>query len=274
MKEIPQIAKLLTKLNDLKLLAKAKIAETFSDEAASLARKRLIVGLVGIGANTPLPASFLKDFAVIAGSKLKNGGMKFADFAKQMVEEFGEKVKPYTEKLYREKMIELGLADKIDEVGINNTNLVKLSKSGVYNEKIKWGGGNIEVRPDGAGFWGKRTTQSNSRVNSYELKVNPNNESYFLKHPDGRYVQFENLKGRKVQDGKLVMQVNNSIYRVYDKPEFLRRNILNEAKKQFEAAKYNKMEVEWLISDKDALSQLKRFFKENGVDIKLTYLPE
>ena len=101
---------MLTKLNDLKLLAKAKIAETFSDEAASLARKRLIVGLVGIGANTPLPASFLKDFAVIAGSKLKNGGMKFADFAKQMTNQFGEQIKPYLEKLYRERMIEMGLS--------------------------------------------------------------------------------------------------------------------------------------------------------------------
>ncbi len=117
LKEIPQIAKLLTKLEDLKSLSKVKIAETFSDEAASLARKRLIVGLVGIGANTPLPASFLKDFAVIAGNKLKNGGMKFADFAKQMIEEFGDIVNPYVEKLAREQIIKLGLTDKIDEVG-------------------------------------------------------------------------------------------------------------------------------------------------------------
>jgi hypothetical protein len=35
---------------------KAKIAETFSGEAANLARKRLVTGLIRIGANTPLPA--------------------------------------------------------------------------------------------------------------------------------------------------------------------------------------------------------------------------
>lgn len=35
-----------------------------------------------------------------------------------MINEVGEKVKPHLEKLYRDQMAKLGLADKIDEVGI------------------------------------------------------------------------------------------------------------------------------------------------------------
>jgi hypothetical protein len=37
-------------------------------------------------------------------------------------------VKPYIEKLYREQMIELNLADKIDEIGIESTKLNKIKQ--------------------------------------------------------------------------------------------------------------------------------------------------
>jgi hypothetical protein len=266
-------AALLAKAENTAVAVTAKVANKFSDEAAGLAGERARKALATT-VYSGIPVDVLADMAVVAGNKISKGAVKFGEFSTQMVEKFGEKVKPYIEKLYREQMIELNLADKIDEVGIKSTNINKLSKTGFYTEKIKWGNGNIDARPDGVGFWGKRTPQSNPRVNNYELKINPNNESYYIKHPDGRYVQFENLKRETLQDGKLVMQVNKSIYRVYDKPTFLRTNILNEAKKQVEAAKFNKLEVEWLISDKETLSQLKRFFKENNIDIKLTYLPE
>lgn len=145
---------------------------------------------------------------------------------------------------------------------------------GTYTTKITWGRGNIPARPYGKGYWGQRTQQNDARVDAYELKINPNNESYYIKHPDGRFVQFENIDANAVQDGKLIKQVNNSIYRVYDKPAFLRENILNEAKKQAEAAAHNGLQVEWLVSDEETIKQLQEFFKENNLDIKLTYLPE
>lgn len=145
---------------------------------------------------------------------------------------------------------------------------------GTYSTKIKWGIQDIEARPFGVGFWGKRVPQSNPRVDAYEQKINPNNESYYIPHPNGGYVQFENIKGIELQDGKLVMQTDNSIYKIYNKPEFLRAKVLAEAQRQVEAAKYNNLKVEWLISDKEAVNQLTRFFKENGVDIKVTHFPE
>jgi hypothetical protein len=116
-------AALLAKAENTAVAVTAKVVNKFSDNAASLARKRLVSGLVGMGANSPLPASFLKDFATIAGNKLKNGTVKFADFAKQMVDEFGDRVKPHLEKLYRENLIELGLGKEIDEIGIKATKL-------------------------------------------------------------------------------------------------------------------------------------------------------
>ncbi len=217
-KEIPAIKNLLTKLGDLKSLATAKVAEKFSDEAASLAGERARKALATT-VYSGIPVDVLADMAVVAGNKISKGAVKFGEFSTQMVEKFGEKVKPYIEKLYREQMIELNLADKIDEVGIKSTNINKLSKAGVYTEKIKWGIQEIEVRPDGKGFWGKRTPQNNPRVDAFERKINPNNESYYVKSPKGGYIQFENISQSALQDGKLVMQADKSIYKVYDKPE-------------------------------------------------------
>jgi hypothetical protein len=71
-------------------------------------------------------AELLKDYAVVAGNRIGNGAVKFADFSTKLVDEFGDRVKPYVEKLYREQMIELNLADKIDEIGIKSTKLDKI----------------------------------------------------------------------------------------------------------------------------------------------------
>lgn len=262
------------KLKELANLGKTKIAGAFSDEAALLAANRLRARLAATTLYVGIPADALADFAVVSANRIKNGATKFSEFARQMVNDFGEKVKPYLEKMYREQMINLGLTDAIDEAGIKTTNINKLSQPGVYTDKIKWGIQEVEVRPDGKGFWGKRTPQSNARVDAFERKINPNNESYYVKHPNGGYVQFENLERTALQDGKLIVKTQSSIYRVYDKPEFLRKKILAEAVRQVQGAGYNGLKVEWLVSDRETVNQLTRFFRENGVDIKVKYFPE
>lgn len=58
-------------------------------------------------------------------------------------------------------------------------------KTPEYNTKIKWGINDINARPYGKGFFGERIPQNNPRVDDFELKINPNNESYYLPHPKG-----------------------------------------------------------------------------------------
>lgn len=116
-------AKLLENADALKTATVAKIAETFSDEAASAAANRLRGRLQQTVLYGGIPADMLADFAVVSANKIKNGAVKFADFARQMVDDFGDAIKPHLEKLYRERMVELGLGKEIDEVGIKNTKL-------------------------------------------------------------------------------------------------------------------------------------------------------
>ena len=147
------------------------------------------------------------------------------------------------------------------------------SVPGVYTDKIKWGIHEIDVRPDGNGFWGQRIRQNNPRVDGYELKINPQNESYYLPHPEGGYVQFENMINSTVQDGKLVMQ-KKSFYHVNDMPDFAKNKVLEEARRQIDAAGAPDYKVEWLVSDESAVNQLTEFFKEQNVDIIVTFYPE
>ena len=125
------------------------------------------------------------------------------------------------------------------------------------------------MRPDGNGFWGQRIRQNNPRVDGYELKINPQNESYYLPHPEGGYVQFENMINSTVQDGKLVMQ-QKSFYHVNDMPDFAKNKVLEEARRQIDAAGAADYKVEWLVSDESAVNQLTEFFKEHNVDIIVT----
>jgi hypothetical protein len=148
---------------------------------------------------------------------------------------------------------------------------------GSYNTKIKWGIQTVDARPHTSikgAFWGRRTPQANVRVNAYELKINPNNESFYLPHPSGGYVQFEGLLGTElVQDGKLIMQ-QRSIYHVADMPSFAAQQVLNEARRQVAAASAAGMRVEWLVSESRAMQQLDALFKKEGIAITLSLLPE
>ncbi|TVX95101.1 hypothetical protein FPZ45_24165 [Cohnella terricola] len=110
-----------------------------------------------------------------------------------------------------------------------------IGEVGKYDTKIKWGINDINARPYGKGFFGERIPQSNPRVDGYELKINPNNESYYLPHPNGGYVQFENLAGNVLQDGKHIIKPK-SFYHVDDLPQYAKDKVLQEALRQQESA--------------------------------------
>jgi TANFOR domain-containing protein len=158
-----------------------------------------------------------------------------------------------------------------EKIGVNLTGADEVGK---YTTKIRWGIQDIEVRPFEKGYWGKRVAQSDPRVDAFELKINPNNESFYLPHPEGGFVQYENIVKTTVQDGKLIMD-QSSIYHVLDKPEFLTtKSVIEPAQRQLAAAKAAGYKVEWLVSDEKAVQQLTQYFKEKNIDITVTLLRE
>src|SRR5205807_4588874 len=54
-----------------------------------------------------------------------------------------------------------------------------------YSTTIRWGIQDVQARPSGPGFWGRRTPLTNARANAYELRINPSGENFYLPHPEG-----------------------------------------------------------------------------------------
>lgn len=109
---LARLGKLADKTGELAKLAKVKVAEAFSDNAAALASQRARQKFASLMFyNGAAGADILADLAIVAGNTLKNGVVKFGEFSTQMIKKCGESVKPYLEKLYREGLITLDLSE-------------------------------------------------------------------------------------------------------------------------------------------------------------------
>ena len=178
---------------------------------------------------------------------------------------------PNTNKNIVEKS-QLKSVENYDESGIIEEN--NSSSIGVYTTTIGWSiYKKLPARLEGAGYYTKKIKQHNPRVEAYEIKINPNKEGYHVKHPDGRDVQFENMKDGILQDGKLVMS-KRSFYFVYDKGDFAKNKVLRQANRQVEVANAVGYKVEWLVSNEKAVEQISRLFKENNINIVVRFYPE
>lgn len=172
------------------------------------------------------------------------------------------------------KFPELGINTESDALTlIENGGQIEENTPGVYNTTIKWGVQTINARSYGEGYWGERIPQANPRVDALELKVNPNDESYYLPLDSESMVQFENMSNAVVQDAKCIMS-ESSFYHVLDKPAFLQNKVLAEANRQVAAADKAGYQVEWLVSEQKAVEQLTQFFQDKNIDITVTYFPE
>lgn len=110
------------------------------------------------------------------------------------------------------------------------------------------------------------------------MKINPNNESYYLPSPEGGFVQFENLIGNTVQDGKLILNPGSSWYCPSQLPvrmqSVARDNVLAEAGRQIAAAQLHNLEVEWLMSDQAAIDEMVDLFGAENIKIRVRFLAE
>lgn len=92
---------ILSKTDEAAAAAKLKLAATFSDEAAAAASQRIKQKLA-TQLYAGIPADLLADMMVVSVNKIKNSAVKFSEFSRQMVQEFGDQVKPKLLEIYQE----------------------------------------------------------------------------------------------------------------------------------------------------------------------------
>ncbi len=141
---LARIGKLAERTGELANLGKAKIAEMFSDEAATLAKQNIRRMMANPAFYSGLPAAdFLKEAGVFAGNKLKNGATTFKQFMAEATKEFGDGVKGRVGELaaaYREAMQKSGFGSEIIELDIEQTSkMAKMQferESGAARQKL------------------------------------------------------------------------------------------------------------------------------------------
>lgn len=82
---------------------------SFLEEQEQAAKERLRAKGVRISSN---PLDIWGDYAVIGAIKLVKGGVKFADWSAQMLDEFGENVRPYLREVYEKSQEMLNTSSK------------------------------------------------------------------------------------------------------------------------------------------------------------------
>lgn len=99
---LARIGKLAERTGELANLGKAKVVKAFSDEAAALAASRLRQRLTATTLYAGIPADALADLAIVSANKIKNGAVKFSEFSRQMVDQFGDSIRPKLLELYQD----------------------------------------------------------------------------------------------------------------------------------------------------------------------------
>lgn len=140
-----------------------------------------------------------------------------------------------------------------------------------YDCEIRWRSQPIKARAEGKGYWGERTIQDDMLEDMYELKINPNDESFYLSSSTQSMAQFENFSNGVLQDAKRIKS-DKSFYHVEDMPGFAKTKVLAEAQRQLDVADYNGYTLEWIVSDQKAVEQLTRLFQSNNLNITVKYL--
>lgn len=130
-----------------------------------------------------------------------------------------------------------------------------------------------EESSDGIGFWNRNKQQENKRVHEFTLRVNPNNKSYYLEHPKGGYIKFDNKLNSTLQSGKLIIG-SKSFFHAKNQLDFAVCKIIQEAERQTDVATLYGYEVEWLVTDDTIATQLNQLFKRNNISINAKFFPE
>lgn len=81
-----------------------EVADKFEAEAkARISKRHKDIGgtAFDIGGATKLAAEELADYAIIGAAKIAKGAVELADFTKAMIEEYGEKIKPFIEDIHK-----------------------------------------------------------------------------------------------------------------------------------------------------------------------------
>lgn len=168
-----------TKDNSNKQQSQSQQSENkiFTENAYEEARRRMHERLNRL--NTGLDPEMLSDGLIMAGYHVEKGARKFAEFAREMIREFGDKIRPYLKSFYnglRDLPEAVELSKEMDDYGtvaqfdVNNISIERAKETKKTSDILPSAGESVTLQPkkvDVEGLFGALNTKGEAKLSDH-----------------------------------------------------------------------------------------------------------
>lgn len=149
----------------------------FTEDAYEAARRRMHERLNRL--NAGLDPEMLSDGLIMAGYHVEKGARKFAEFAREMIREFGDKIRPYLKSFYnglRDLPEAVELSKEMDDYGtvaqfdVNNISIERAKETKKTSDILPSAGESVTLQPkkvDVEGLFGALNTKGEAKLSDH-----------------------------------------------------------------------------------------------------------
>lgn len=149
----------------------------FTDDAYEAARRRMHERLKRL--NAGLDPEMLSDGLIMAGYHVEKGARKFAEFAREMIREFGDKIRPYLKSFYnglRDLPEAVELSKEMDDYGtvaqfdVNSISIERAKETKKTSDILPSAGESVTLQPkkvDIEGLFGALNTKGEAKLSDH-----------------------------------------------------------------------------------------------------------
>lgn len=149
----------------------------FTEDAYEAARRRMHERLKRL--NAGLDPEMLSDGLIMAGYHVEKGARKFAEFAREMIREFGDKIRPYLKSFYnglRDLPEAVDLSKEMDDYStvmqfdVNSISIERAKETKKTSDILPSAGESVTLQPkmvDVEGLFGALNTKGEAKLSDY-----------------------------------------------------------------------------------------------------------
>lgn len=149
----------------------------FTEDAYEAARRRMHERLNRL--NAGLDPEMLSDGLIMAGYHVEKGARKFAEFAREMIREFGDKIRPYLKSFYnglRDLPEAVDLSKEMDDYGtvaqfdVNSISIERAKETKKTSDILPSAGESVTLQPkkvDVEGLFGALNTKGEAKLSDH-----------------------------------------------------------------------------------------------------------
>lgn len=176
----------------------------FTEDAYEAARRRMHERLNRL--NAGLDPEMLSDGLIMAGYHVEKGARKFAEFAREMIREFGDKIRPYLKSFYnglRDLPEAAELSKEMDDYGtvaqfdVNSISIERAKETKKTSDILPSAGESVTLQPkkvDVEGLFGALNTKGEAKLSDHIEQESLSSANAEDTQPIGNVIQSKHTK--------------------------------------------------------------------------------